>query len=312
MKHIKNIVAIDQEDHSITVTMNGETRSSFDPFGFDFPDGGGIVVGDGNVWGVQNPLSVSQFCWKTEQEKYRFVAHLAAQGYRAIEVHNKLARRVTFTYNCKRPEAVLALWRYADELVARNGSFDSGHEVRPSRGDISHGQRAIVTRDFLRVQNDGGYESLFMQDVVQVAFMALAKEDRPLFDLRKTKAAVVSPRRLAAIACAVYDPYSGQLRTHNGKPWGMQFIVRRVIGLNGTMRGTGEHAPGNPMRAALRFAGGRYAAPDSLGKIKHNGKPILKQDLINRQERTRTDYLIRDLIRAFQAHGPIRPAIPDN
>jgi hypothetical protein len=149
-----------------------------------------------------------------------------------------------------------------------------------------------VSNDFLILQNSGGYESPWMEDVLQIAFNALAKDDRILFRMKKTKATVTSPRALAAVAIAVYDP-DGKLREYNGKPWGTGFIVRRVLGLNGVMRGTGSLAPGNPMRAALRYTGRRWG------------------DKVNREERSHADRLTRDLIRAFRAHGPIRPVITE-
>lgn len=268
-------------------------RDEVEPFSVDnLPDGGGIVVGDGNCWKPNNGRSKSQFM--TQAELDELTAALRAKGYRPITVANKLANTVQVQSPYSKDEAVIALNEYAVELVRRTGSFDSGHEVRASRGDISFGERTTVVNDFLTIQNNGGYDSPWMEDVIQIAFDTLSKEDRPLFRLKKTICQVTSPRALAAIAVAVYDPWTGQLRTYNGKPWGMGFIVRRILGLNGVMRGTGVLAPGNPMRAALRYVGKRYG------------------DKIDKASRAKEDKLTRVLIRAFQSHGPIRPAYTES
>jgi hypothetical protein len=323
-----NVIAIDQEGHTLVMTVNGsQDKVPFDPD--SLPVGGGIVVGDGNCWKPNNGKSASQFL--TEEELDDILASLAAQGYRAITVATKLARDVQIRSGYAQPDAVIALGEYVVDQVSRNGSFDSGHPVRPDGGDNSFGQRLTVTDDFLYVQNSGGYDSPFIEDIIEIAWATLehksqwdklskeerravlSKKERPgltekerahfkkqlddmktsdaqLFSFKKTMPVVDSPRRLAAVACAVYDPFSGQLRTHDGKPWGVSFIVRRVIGLCGAMRGTGPKAPGNPMRAALRYVGKRSG------------------DKVNRAERARTDKLVRELIRAFQAHGAVRPA----
>ena len=256
---IQNVVAIDQENKTLVMMVND--REEVEPFDVDnLPEGGGIVVGDGNCWKASNGKSKSQFM--TQAELDELTATLRAKGYKPITVANKLANTVQQNSVYEPKEAVIALNDYAVELVERNGSFDSGHEVRASRGDISYGQRAIVTDDFLTVQNSGGYDSPWMEDVLSIAFATLAKSDRPLFRMAKTTSKVTSARCLAAIAVAVFDPWTGNVRTYNGNPWGMGFIVRHVLGLNGAMRGTGMLAPGNPMRAALRFTGKRWGAKD--------------------------------------------------
>ncbi len=283
---IQNVIAIDQENYQLVMTINGGDEITL----FDvksLPSGGGIVVGDGNCWAPSNGRSKSQFLSQDELDS--LIAELTDSGYRAITVANKMARSIQFQYGLEQAKAVIGLGKYARNQVNLHGSFDSGHEVRQFRGDISYGQRKIVTDDFLMVQNSGGYESPWMDDAISIAFDALDKDDRPLFDIKKTMLKVNSPRRLAAIAVAVYDPWTGKLREYHGKPWGMGFIIRHVIGLNGVMRGTGEKAPGNPMRAALRCVGRRYG------------------DKVNAPERAHFDKLCRDLIRAFQKHGDIRP-----
>jgi hypothetical protein len=281
-----NVIAIDQENKGLVMMVN--ERDIVEPFDVgNLPPGGGIVVGDGNCWKPSNGKSKSQFMTQVELDD--LTAKLRANGYTPITVANKLASTVQQNSVYNQADAVIALNEYAVAQVKAHGSFDSGHEVRASRGDISFGQRAVVSDDFLIVQNSGGYDSPWMEDVIRIAFEALDKNDRPLFDLKKTKPSVGSHRRLAAVAITVFDPWTGQLREYKGKPWGTQFIVRRVLGLNGVMRGTGPNAPGNPMRAALRCVGRRWGAK------------------INREERAQFDKLIRVLIRAFRENGPIRP-----
>ena len=280
----------------------------------DLPPGGGIVVGDGNCWKPSNGKSKSQFM--TDAKLDELTGKLRAAGYVPITVANKLAGDIQRRSDFDPSDAVIALGEYAMRQVASRGSFDSGHEVRASRGDISFGQRAIVSDDFLVLQNSGGYNSEWMEDVIAIAhdclaidydaddmhkghaaYKACSKEDKNLIEVVRYELNLfnLSPhgtlngaaRLLAAVAILVYD-LDGKLRMHNGKPWGMGFIVRHVLGLNGVMRGTGLLAPGNPMRAALRRAERSWSE-------------------IHQDERAHTDKLIRDLIRAFRAHGPIRP-----
>jgi hypothetical protein len=249
------------------------------------PEGGGIVVADGNTWSVRNDLSVSQYCWPDEESRATFLAALDERGYKAISVSNKLTESLYRSAGMTQPLAVVALYHYAARLVEANGSFDSGHAVRPSRGDNSFGQRRTVVEDFLRLQNTNGYDSPFADDVVKIAWAALTPELRPLFRLNK-RSAICKPadrNRLMAVAVCTHDPRTGVRRTHQGRAWGMGFITRHIIGLNGVMRGTGERAPGNPMRAVLRILGRRHS------------------DKINAAERSDMDRSIRIIIRALQA-----------
>lgn len=288
-----NVYALDQEGLSLVWTNDGKQQHKLDVDKFlaNLEPGGGFIVGDGNAWGVRNPRSASQFGWQKPEDLDDFLDYIRSEGYKAITIPNKLANTLQFRYGMEAPDAVFGLFWDVTEQVATTGRYDSGHPVRASRypgNDNSFGERANVVLDFLKVQNFGGYESPFIEDVIQIAFDALPKNDRELFDLKKTMPKVNSPRRIAAVACCVYDPKTGQLRTHNGKPWGINFIVRRIIGLNGMMTGKGVRAPGNPMRAALRCVGRRYG------------------EKVNRDERARFDKLVRDLVKAFQAHGPVR------
>jgi hypothetical protein len=302
-----NIFAIDQEDHSLVFTGDGEIQETLNVDTFLkfldlLPSGPGLVIGDGNAWAVQNEYSVSQFGWKSQDDLDYFLAELNRRGYRAITIPNRLAKVLYHRYDMEQADAVLALWIHADKIVKMYGSFDSGHEVRGVRGDNSfldpvasgkYGRdvfnREVVVRDFLRLQNTGGYDSPFGEDIVNIAWHALGKDERALFDLKKTMPKVNSLRRIAAVAVAVYDPRTGQLRTYKGRPWGTNFIVRRIIGLNGMMTGTGSRAPGNPMRAALRAVGRRWG------------------DKCDAEERAQFDKLVRVLIKAFRAYGSVRP-----
>lgn len=307
---IKNVIAIDQEEGKFVMTINGDdVKLPFDPN--SLPLGGGIVAGDGNCWKTNNGKSKSQFMSSSELDELTATLHL--NGYRAIVVANMLAHKIQLSYRLTQADAVIGLGKYAMAQVAMHGSFDSGHEVRPNPypdNDNSFGERQIVTDDFLRVQNDGGYNSPWMADVIEIAFHTFDDADRRLFGFTaKSKPSISNPFKLAAIAVAVYDPWTGKLRMHEGKPWGLGFITRRIIGLNGLGRGTGPNAPGNPMRAALRAIGGRCWLPSDLGELKPKGNPVRKQDCINRAERAHFDRLIRDLIRAFQMHGDIRPVM---
>lgn len=286
--------AVDQEDGGLVYTTDGLSYEELIPEKFlaMLPAGGGIVVGDGNCWGVQNEVSVSQFGWKTKDDRASFLAALAAKDYKAVTIPNKLANTLFQRYSLTQAEAVLALWLFTEKQVTEHESFDSGHEVRPPQyenNDNSYGERVPVVRDFLRVQNAGGYASPFAEDVIHIAFKALGKDDRPLLDFAKTIEKIGSPRRVMAIAVCVFDPFTGELRTHNGRAWGTGFIVHRIIGLNGMMTGRGVKAPGNPMRAALRVTGKRHG------------------DKVNCEERSHFDKLVRHLIAAFRANRTVRP-----
>lgn len=298
MQKIINIIAIDQENHAIACTLDGEKWETFPAADAalavnDFPPGGGIVVGDGNVWTIRNESSISG-TWASDTERATFLTALRENSYRAITVANKLANTMQHKYGLEPCDAVLGLWRDVYDKVEKFGQYDSGHEVRALKyPDISFGERNKVSRDFLRIQNNGGYESTFMEDAVAVAWEVLEDSDRKIFNLCKTKPSLSgSPRTIAAIACAIYNPWTGKLREYRGKPWGVHFITRNVLCLNGMMRGKGEHAPGSPMRAVLRATGRRDG----------------KRYPVNQDERSRMDFCVRVLIRGYQNHGAIRPA----
>lgn len=325
-----HIVTLDQEDKDLVIVIDGAPTTYFDPAN-DLrllPAGGGLVIADGNVWAVRNPLSQSQYCWSSTTDRDLFLTELERRGYRAISVSNKLAESLYRRTGEAKADAVRALYSYAHTQVStpkgahqqqhhdhlnaaagqtgtalpcgcqRHYGFDSGRPVgtdRDGRGDRSRGQRARVVRDFLRLQNDDGYDSDFTADVIAVAWEALDRQGRELFNLAKTRpqlGANKSPNRLLAVAVCTHDPYTGALRTHEGRPWGRSFIVRSILGLNGLMRGTGPAAPGNPMRAVLRVLGRRT------------------KDNVNRDERAAMDRSVNQIIRALQTAGPLRPVAP--
>ena len=307
-----NIVALDQERKAIVAVVNGGMPVIFDPVRdvANLPTGGGYVVADANVWAVRNDLSKSQYCWETEADRDAFVNALESAGYRAIVVANMLAKTLYMRQGLPQSDAVRALYTYVHDQVSSpkgrsaaplttslgcgtctyHWTFDSGHPVRPPAAgsvDQSFGQRRIVARDFLRLQNDGGYESDFAQDALAVAWAAWTPEQREAMGLKKTRP-TGQANRVAAIAVCTHDPDTGQLRTHEGAPWGRNFIMRHLIGLNGVMRGTGPLAPGNPMRAQLRLCGRRHGAKT------------------NRESRALMDQAVRVAIHALQQH-PVLP-----
>ena len=317
-----NIVALDQERGGMVAVINGNRHwragpdhdpalpDLFDPVADlgALPAGGGIVVADGNTWSVRNELSVSQYCWSDARDREAFMDALAARGYAAITVANKLTQSLYQRAGLPQALAVQALADYVHIQVSESRGrptpptqaapgpcgcsahwpFDSGYPVRPSRGDISSGERQAVVTDFLRMQNSGGYESAFADDVVRIAFESLRRSERDLFQIQVTKPACHSRNRLMAVAVCTHDPATGERRMYGDRPWGSGFIVRRVIGLNGTMRGTGTRSPGNPMRAVLRILGRRAGAK------------------VNRDERAGMDRAVRSLIHALQEH-PVLP-----
>ena len=314
-----HIVTLDQEQKALVAVINGSAPAVFDPAAdIDrLPQGGGYVVADGNAWAVRNELSQSQYCWPTQDALDAFLNELSDRGYRAVTVANKLANTVYQRSEYDQADAVRALYDYVHAQTSvgkgrdlpgdpddqgqqvlgcgsctRHYAFDSGHPVRPARGDKSFGQRDIVSAHFLRVQNTDGYTSAFAQEIIDAAWHALDRDGRKLFNLAIRTPTCSSPNRLMAVASCTHDPFTGQLRTHNGQPWGVGFITRHVIGLSGAMRGTGEGAPGNPMRAVLRVLGRRHG------------------DKVNREERAQMDRYVRVLIRAFQERGDIELAEP--
>lgn len=315
-----NIVALDQEQGGILAVVNGASPALFDPLDpahlAGLPAGGGYVVADANTWAVRNQFSQSQYCWATEPARAAFLAALAALGYRSMVVANKLANSLYVSSGHSQADAVIALYDYVHHQIAdpkgrpmpvgtgpvlgcgactHHWSFDSGHAVRPTAAatiDISCGQRKLVARDFLVAQNDGGYVSAFADDAIAIAWAALDRPGRAALNLKKTRPEAAGSRnRLLAVAVCTHDPATGVLRTHQGRPWGVGFITKRVIGLCGTMRGTGERAPGNPMRAVLRVLGRRSGTK------------------ANPAERAVTDRAVRTVIRALQQH-PVLPRPP--
>lgn len=323
----RNLVALDQEDLVLVAVINAERHwdpgapasddhpaDVFDPWRHleQLPDGGGLVVGDANVWGVRNGLSVSQYCWPSDAERARFVAALAERGYRAVVIANKLAQTLYQRAGIPQSQAVVALADYLHAQVAGEGpgelwcgcathrEFHSGHAVRAPRGDRSFGQRDVVVRDFLRLQNQWGYDTAFAEDVVAIADAVLARDDRSLRPLRgqlmlkktRPECDVAKRNRLMAVAVCTHDPQTGARREHAGRPWGVDFITRRVIGLSGATRGTGANAAGNPMRAVLRSLGRRPGTPG--------------RGAVDRAARADLDRAVRLLVTALLQHPDLR------
>ena len=310
-----NVVAIDQENRGIVAVVNSGPTTPMTPstFAAQLPSGGGIVVGDANVWSVRTPFSVSQYCWSTQADLDEFVEALAAAGYQAVVVANKFANNLIAKHKVVQAEAVRALCAEVHDQLERSaravqtapagsglpcgcaahGTFDGGHVLRPSRGDRSFGQREVVSRSFLRLQNTGGYQSPFAEDIIQLAWEHLDGEGREVFGMLKTRPECKVPSKLMAIAVCTHYPGTGELRMRDGQPWGLNFIVRHVIALNGNMSGTGARTAGNPMRAVLRVRG-----------IRAPGRRLP----VDKAARARLDLYVRELIRVFQEHGPVRPA----
>lgn len=306
-----NIVTLDQEKRGLVAVLDGADAVPFDTtLDLDLlPVGGGLVIADANVWSVNTGKSQSQYCWPTSESRETFLAALAERGYTAVLVPNVLANRLYLAYGFKQADAVSALYAYAHDQVRRpvrdgepqascgcthHGTFDSGHPVRESAGDNSYGVRAEATDAFLFLQNSGGYESPFAEAVTRLAWENLDRAGRDLFSIQVRTPTCKAPARLMAVAACTHDPLTGQLRTHQGRPLGKQFITRRVIGLNGMMRGTGEGAPGNPMRAVLRIRGIR-----SVGR-KH---------AVDKEARAELDRYVGQLITLLQRHGDLPAAV---
>jgi hypothetical protein len=284
-----HIVTLDQEQRGLVAVVDGGPTRPFTPavdLG-DLPDGGGLVVADRNTWAVRNPRSQSQYCWGSQRELDDFLLELAVRGYRAVSVANKHANTLYVRFGLPQTDAVTALALHVHASIAepappgsdptfacgcaRHRSFDGGSTVTPGSSgtiDRSFGQRAVVANDFLVLQNRaGGYDCPFVDGAVNVVWAGLSGDQRDLLGLKKTRPeAKLSRNKVAALAVCTHDPRTGKRRTHNGGPWGVGFICDRVIGLNGTMRGTGPRAPGNPMRAVLRNLGrGRH--PERLNAV---------------------------------------------
>lgn len=272
----------------MAVVINGDdTFEIKTPFDLELPAGGGFIVADGNVWGASNGLSISQFVWDSIDERQKFLDAVVEQGYRCLSVSNKYAASQYFKRGYSQADAVKALYEEVAEQVATNGRFDSGKPVRESRGDVSFGERANVTMDFLRLQNAGGYESDFVNHAVEIAWNGLDKRGKQLFNLQVRAPKCTSPNRLCAVLVCTHDPETGERREYNGRPWGLRFITRNILCLNGTMMGTGPLSPGSPMRAVLRILGRRWG------------------DKVNREERAELDRYVKVLIREFQKHPKI-------
>jgi hypothetical protein len=280
-----NIVALDQENHGLVAVINGSDPRPFDPsvdIGL-LPVGGGVVVADANAWAVRNPLSLSQYCWDTADELEMFLRRLRDAGYEAQSIPNPLARRLYVRSGHAQADAVVALAEHVHDRVAdqletgslwcgrcdEHVSFTGGRPVRRGRTetvDRSFGQRDLVKVDFLTLQNDLRYDTPFVDEAVAVVWEGTTRAQRDLLNLKKTICEPKNPNRVAAIAACTHNPWTGELRTHDGVPWGRRFIRRRVIGLNGTMCGTGPGTAGNPMRAVLRSLG-RGKTPAVLNDI---------------------------------------------
>lgn len=284
---MQNIVAIDQEIRGLAVVINGERTQIANFEDLALPFGGGVIVADSNVWAVGNGLSQSQYCFVSEDERDKWISFFAGLNYDSISVSTKYAKVQYMKRGTSQADAVDALYLAVKEQVDDVGRFDSGKPVRETRGDTSYGQRDIVVKDFLRMQNSGGYDSEFLDKAVKIAWDALDKEGKKLFNLKITKPEASSPNRISAVLVCTHDPATGLRREHDGKPWGSKFIVRRILCLNGMMQGTGTLSPGSPMRAVLRILGRRWG------------------DKINAEERSALDRQVKILIRAFQQHEKI-------
>ena len=283
-----NIIAVDQEGKSLAVITNGDLTIARSYDEISLPDGGGIVVGDTNVWAVANDYSQSQFAFESEEARQATLDRLADAGYRSVSVANKYAQAQYINRGMAQADAVDALYLAVREQVETNGRFDSGKPVRGNRGDVSYGQRDLVVKDFLSMQNAEGYTTPFLAHGISIAWDALDRDGKRLFNLKqRTPEVSTSPNRIAAVLVCTHDPKTGLRREHNGQPWGINFIVRRIIGLNGMMRGTGTLSPGNPMRAVLRVLGRRWG------------------DKVDAHERSQMDKYVKVLIREFQKYPHI-------
>jgi hypothetical protein len=276
-----NIVALDQEQHAIVAVINGAATTMFDPANDldQLPDGGGVVVADENVWAVRNPLSQSQYCWTDHDTLDEFLNQLTDRGYHAVSVPNRAARNMYVRARYDQADAVRALAEHVHDRVADGHTdgplwcgcrahrrYDGGRPVRSAarnRCDRSYGQRGDVVTDFLHLQNDIGYDNAFLDAAVDIVHAALTPDQRDLLNLLKRKPCAKNRNRVAVVAVCTHDPWTGQLRTHNGQRWGRSFIRERVLGLNGTMQGVGARTAGNPMRAVLRSLG-RGKKPERL------------------------------------------------
>lgn len=282
-----NIIALDQEIKGIAAIVNGERIQIGTVKDLQLPPGGGVIVADTNVWAVSNGLSQSQYCFDDLNDRQKYLDSFADDGYKSISISTKYARGLYLKRGYTQEDAVQALYDEVEDQIDRNGRFDSGRPVRETRGDISFGMRDMVTLDFLRIQNSGGYDSDFLNNAVEIAWNSLDKEGKQLFNLKIRTPETNSPNRLAAVLVCTHNPEDGLRREYNGKPWGKRFITRRILCLNGMMQGTGNLSPGSPMRAVLRILGRRWG------------------DKINKEERARLDWYVKQLIDVFQKHEKI-------
>ncbi len=290
---MQNIVAVDQEIHGLAVVINGKRTQIKSFYDLELPKGGGLLVADTNVWAVHTGLSVSQYCFDSKEDRVKFLEQAEDLGYKSISVSTKYAKVLYQKHNYSQADAVEALYDEVEDQVNNTGRFDSGRPVRESRGDVSFGMRAEVVKDFLMMQNELGkkYDSDFMDKAVDIAWHALDKEGQKLFKMkiRTPECNLDNRNRIAAVVVCTHDPATGERRMHNGKPWGIRFITRRILCLNGMMQGTGALSPGSPMRAVLRMLGKRNR----------------KKGTINSAERAALDNQVKVLIRAFQQHEHI-------
>ena len=282
-----NVVAIDQEVRGLAVVTNGKRSQIAGIDELQLPKGGGVVVADSNVWSASNGLSQSQYCFDSLEERQKWLEHFASLGYKSLSVSNKYAKTQYIRRGIPQADAVEALYDEVKSQIEDNGRFDAGKPVRESRGDVSYGQREKVVHDFLVMQNSGGYESKFLENAVKIAWNALDKRGKQLFNLKITKPEATSPNRVSAVVVTTHDPATGKRREHDGKPWGVNFITRRILCLNGMMQGVGTLSPGSPMRAVLRILGRRHG------------------EKVNAAERAELDKYVKVLIKAFQEHETI-------
>ena len=194
-----NIITLDQELRGLAVVTNGKRSqiSSFDEL--SLPPGGGVIVADSNVWAVNNGLSQSQYCFNSDEAREEKLQGFADRGYKSISVSNKYARTLYLRRNYTQADAVEALYEEVEEQINENGLFSSGKPVRETRGDVSRGMRDVVSMDFLRMQNSGGYESEFLRSGIEIAWNALDKRGKQLFNLKITKPEATSPNRVSSI-----------------------------------------------------------------------------------------------------------------
>lgn len=316
-----NIIALDQEEGGLVAVVNGVRYPDLFHPASDagttllavLPAGGGLIVADTNAWQVRNELSVAQFAWSDYEDLTRFLAGAGERGYACRSIPNRLARTLYLRAQLPTTHAAEALYRYGVTQVqcSPGATFDAGQPVRitSTGSDNSFGHRAGVVRDFLRQQNLYAYDTPFGDDVVTIARASLSRRELALLNVSISKDGSASctgskRNRLIAVAVCTHDPETGMRRGYEGRPWSGNFIVRRLLGLNGTTSGVGTRTAGNPMRATLRMRSQRaislHDVKDPVTK-KATGATELRNK-INAAERRESDAAVRALIRALQAH----------